>query len=158
MADPFIGEIKIFAGNFAPRGWAFCDGTLLSISQNTALFAVLGTTFGGDGRTTLGLPDLRGRAAMHPGSGPGLTTRSLGAAGGAATHTLTTTEMASHTHQLSGSTSATDEEGTSDPAGNTPGTVDNADATYGPATNLTAMATEALPTAGGSGSHNNLQP
>lgn len=158
MADPFIGEIKIFAGNFAPREHAFCDGQLLPIAQNTALFAILGTTFGGDGRTTLGLPDLRGRAAMHPGNGPGLTSRRLGEAGGAPTHTLTAAEMADHTHTMSGSTADTDEEGTTDPAGNTPGTMANADAAYGPATNLVAMATEALPPVGGGGPHNNLQP
>lgn len=85
-ADPFIAEIIMFAGNFAPRGWAFCDGQLLSISQNTALFSILGTTYGGDGRTTFGLPDLRGRVAVHPGTGAGLTTRRLGERSGAETH------------------------------------------------------------------------
>jgi len=78
-AEPFIGEISMFAGNFAPRGWAFCDGSILAISQNTALFSLLGTTYGGDGRTTFALPDLRGRVAVHKGSGPGLTERRLGA-------------------------------------------------------------------------------
>ena len=84
MSEPFIGQIKIFAGNFAPRGWAFCDGTLLQVSQNTALFSILGTTYGGDGRSTFGIPDLRGRACMHPGRGPGLTSRRLGQKGGPA--------------------------------------------------------------------------
>ncbi len=78
MSSPFLGEIVMFAGNFAPRGWAFCDGQLLAISQNSALFSILGTTYGGDGRTTFGLPGLRGRVPMHAGSGPGLTTRRLG--------------------------------------------------------------------------------
>lgn len=81
-AEPFLGEISIFAGNFAPRGWALCDGQLLPISQNTALFSLLGTTYGGDGRTTFGLPDLRGRVPMHAGYGPGLTPRTLGQRGG----------------------------------------------------------------------------
>ena len=89
MADPFIGEIRIFAGNFAPLSWAFCGGQLLSIAQNTALFAILGTTYGGDGETSFGLPDLRGQAPMHPGNGPGLTPRSLGQRGGAETASLT---------------------------------------------------------------------
>ncbi len=82
MSDPFIGEITMFAGNFAPRGWAFCDGQILPISQNTALFSLLGTTYGGDGRTTFNLPDLRGRVPIHAGSRPGLSDRRLGAQGG----------------------------------------------------------------------------
>ena len=85
-ADPFIAEIIMFGGNFAPRGWALCDGQLLSISQNTALFSILGTTYGGDGRTTFGLPDLRGRVPLHPGSGPDLSNRRLGEKGGTETH------------------------------------------------------------------------
>jgi microcystin-dependent protein len=85
-AEPFIGEIMIFAGNFAPRGWAFCDGQLLQIAQNSALFSLLGTTYGGDGRVTFGLPDLRGRAPIHKGSAPGLTPRILGQRGGSETH------------------------------------------------------------------------
>ena len=85
--DPFIGEITMFAGNFAPRGWALCDGQLLPISQNSALFSILGTTYGGDGRTTFALPDLRGRVAIHPGNGPGLSDYRLGQKGGAETIT-----------------------------------------------------------------------
>lgn len=95
-ADPFIAEIIMFGGNFAPRGWALCDGQLLSISQNTALFSLLGTTYGGDGRTTFGLPDLRGRVPMHAGNGPGLSQRRLGEKGGAET----TTNVISHTHTI----------------------------------------------------------
>ena len=84
MREPFIAEIRIFAGNFAPRSWALCNGQLLPIAQNTALFSLVGTTYGGDGRTTFGLPDLQGRAPMHPGRGPGLTQRRLGESGGSA--------------------------------------------------------------------------
>jgi len=96
--EPFIGEIVMFGGNFAPRGWAFCEGQLLAISQNQALFSILGTTYGGDGRTTFALPDLRGRVPISPGTGPGLPTYRLGARSGQATHTLTQLEMPSHTH------------------------------------------------------------
>lgn len=96
--DPFIAQIVMFGGNFAPRGWAFCDGQLLAISQNTALFSILGTTYGGDGRTTFALPDLRGRAPIHPGTGPGLSTQSLGERGGTETNTLNVTQMPSHNH------------------------------------------------------------
>ncbi len=98
MSDPFIAEIIMFGGNFAPRGWAFCDGQLLSISSNSALFSILGTTYGGDGRTTFGLPDLRGRVAMHPGSGPGLTTRRLGEKSGVESVILNTTQIPAHNH------------------------------------------------------------
>jgi len=100
MADPFVAEIRIFAGNFAPRGWAFCEGQLLSIAQNTALFSLLGTTYGGNGQTNFGLPNLQGRAPMHPGQGPGLTPRSLGEMGGSPTATLTSHELPSHTHTM----------------------------------------------------------
>lgn len=100
MSEPFVGEIRMFAGNFAPRGWAFCDGQLLAVSQNDALFSLLGTIYGGDGRTTFGLPDLRGRIPIHAGTGPGLSPRRLGAKGGAENETLTVNQMPSHTHQL----------------------------------------------------------
>jgi microcystin-dependent protein len=99
MSEPFIAEIRIFAGNFAPRGWALCDGTLLSIAQNTALFSLVGTTYGGNGRTDFGLPDLQGRAPMHPGRGPGLTARQVGQRGGSPTTALTEAEVPSHGHQ-----------------------------------------------------------
>ena len=100
MSQPFIGEIVMFGGNFAPRSWAFCDGQLLPIASNTALFSILGTTYGGDGRTTFGLPDLRGRVAMHPGNGPGLTPRSLGQKSGVENVTLTTQQIPSHNHNM----------------------------------------------------------
>jgi len=100
--EPFIGMIVQFGGNFAPRGWALCDGQLLSISQYTSLFSILGTTYGGDGKTTFALPDLRGRVAIHPGHGPGLSNYQLGQKGGAQTVTLTVNNMPSHNHTLSG--------------------------------------------------------
>ena len=101
MSSPFIGEIRIFAGNFAIRDWAFCDGQLLQISQNTALFAIIATFYGGDGRTTFALPNLMGRAPMHRGNGPGLTPRGLGQTGGSETATLTAVPPHSHTLRAS---------------------------------------------------------
>ncbi len=100
MSEPFVAEIRIFAGDFAPRGWAFCNGQLLPIAQNTALFSLIGTTYGGDGRTTTALPNLKGRAPMHPGRGPGLTARRLGQKGGTETVTLTEAQMPNHPHSL----------------------------------------------------------
>jgi microcystin-dependent protein len=96
--DPFIGEIIMFAGTFAPRGWAFCDGQLLPIAANQALFSIVGTTYGGDGRTTFALPDLRCRVPVHPGTGPGLSTRRLGQRAGVEEVTLITTQMPTHNH------------------------------------------------------------
>lgn len=98
MSEPFIAEIRIFAGNFAPRGWAFCDGQLLPVASNTAVFSLIGTTYGGDGRTTTALPNLQGRAPMHPGRGPGLTARRLGEKVGVETVTLADANMPSHNH------------------------------------------------------------
>jgi len=103
MSEPFIAEVRIFAGNFAPRGWAFCDGQLLPVAQNTALFSLIGTTYGGDGRTTTALPNLQDRAAMHPGRGPGLTPQRLGQQGGAETVTLSEAQIPAHTHVPKGS-------------------------------------------------------
>ena len=99
--EPFIGLIKMFGGNFAPRGWAFCDGQLLQVSSNTALFSILGTVYGGDGRVTFGLPDMRDRAPMHAGTGPGLMQRRLGEKAGTDNVTLSVATMPGHTHQLS---------------------------------------------------------
>lgn len=96
--EPFIGQIMLFGGNFAPRGWALCDGQLLPISQYTALFSILGTTYGGDGESTFGLPDLRGRVAVHEGDGPGLDPKSLGEKGGQNEVSLTANNLPSHTH------------------------------------------------------------
>ncbi len=95
-----IGEIRLFAGNFAPRSWAFCNGQLLSIAQNTALFSILGTTYGGDGRTTFALPDLRGRVPLHPGVGPGLASYTLGQKAGVENVTLTQNQLPSHNHAV----------------------------------------------------------
>lgn len=99
VMDGMIGEVRLFGGNFAPRGWALCDGQLLPIASNTALFSILGTTYGGDGRTTFALPDLRGRVAVHPGTGPGLTPRRLGERFGAEAVTLTTAQLPAHSHK-----------------------------------------------------------
>jgi microcystin-dependent protein len=98
--EGFIGEVKMFAGNFAPRGWAFCEGQMMQISKYQSLYAILGTTYGGDGRTTFALPDLRGRVAIHPGTGPSLSTKRLGQQGGAETVTLNTSQLPNHSHQF----------------------------------------------------------
>ena len=100
MADPFVAEIRIFPFNFAPKGWAFCAGQLLPISQNTALFSLLGTTYGGDGKSTFGLPDMQGNAPMHPGQGPGLSLHDLGEESGVQFVTLISTEMPIHAHGI----------------------------------------------------------
>src|SRR5262245_3403137 len=99
-SEPFVGEIMIFAGNFAPKGWAFCDGALIPISINTALFALLGTTYGGDGKSNFALPDLRDRMPIQSGQGPGLANRDLGSTGGAAQVALTANELPAHSHAL----------------------------------------------------------
>ncbi len=119
MTEPFLGQICNFGGNFAPRGWAFCDGQLLSVASNGALFSLLGTVYGGDGRTTFGLPDLRGRLPLHQGSGPGLTTRNIGSKVGAETAGIVEAQMPSHTHQLEGTTEQADPDaaGGGDPTG-----------------------------------------
>jgi microcystin-dependent protein len=112
MDSPFLGVIVMGGWNFAPRGWAYCDGQLLPISQNSALFSLLGTTYGGDGRTTFALPDLRGRVPVHPGNGPGLSPKRLGQRGGAEDTYITTANMPAHTHaavvRTSADTSTTD--------------------------------------------------
>jgi microcystin-dependent protein len=100
MADPFVAEIRIFPFNFAPKGWAFCDGQLLPLSQNTALFSLLGTTYGGNGKSNFALPDLQGRAPMHPGQGPGLSLHDLGETGGSETVTLLESEIPAHSHAV----------------------------------------------------------
>jgi microcystin-dependent protein len=149
--DPFIGQIIMFGGNFAPRSWAFCDGQLLPISQNTALFSILGTTYGGDGRTNFGLPDLRGRLAMHPGNGPGLSTRTLGEKGGTEQNTLNTAQLPAHSHALA----AKEEANAADPDGTfIAGSGFNA---FGTAADKT-MNAAAIDNTGGGQSVNNIQP
>lgn len=154
MSEPFIAEIRIWACNFAPRGWAFCNGQLLPIAQNTALFSIVGTTYGGDGRTTLGLPNLQGRAPMHAGNGPGLTPRRLGEVGGSTEATLTTAQMPQHTHTLMGNSAAAT---TGDPAGAQLSDTDPL-RNYGPLRDGENLAPQAVANAGGSQAHNNLQP
>ena len=100
MADPFVAEIRIFPFNFAPKGWAWCDGQLMPLSQNTALFSLLGTTYGGNGKSNFALPDLQGRAPMHPGQGQGLSLHDLGETGGSETVTLLESEIPAHTHAM----------------------------------------------------------
>lgn len=155
MSEPFIAEIRIFAGNFAPRGWAFCDGQLLPIAQNTALFSLIGTTYGGDGRTTTALPNMQGRAPMHPGRGPGLTSRRLGERTGAEIVSLSEAQIPSHNHTVR---VYIDDEGGQTPSSNTVLSFSGGGLAYHANTSLTAMATQTIPATGGSQPHNNLQP
>jgi microcystin-dependent protein len=154
MSEPFIAEIKIFAGNFAPRGYAFCNGQLLPISQNTALFSLIGTTYGGDGRTTTGLPNLQGRAPTQPGNGPGLTPRRLGETGGVELVTLSANQLASHSHQLR----ARDRTATSDTPSSGVAAVSEREAYATPPVTAVAMAPEAVVSTGGNQVHENMQP
>lgn len=152
--DPFIGELMIFAGNFAPRGWAFCDGQLLSIAQNTALFSLLGTMYGGDGQTTFGLPDLRGRAPINAGQGPGLSNFTQGELGGEENHMLTATEMPAHTHTAYADAT----NGTVDsPLNALPARNPAAIPAYGTGASA-ALAANHIGTAGASQPHNNMPP
>jgi microcystin-dependent protein len=157
MADPFVAEIRIYPFNFAPRGWAFCDGQLLPISQNTALFSLLGTTYGGNGASNFALPDLQGRAPMHPGQGPGLSLHDLGETGGSETVSLLESEMPSHSHAARANTDFADLQ-TPSPARSLARS-QNASA-YQTTTNqaIVAFAPEALAPSGGDQPHNNLQP
>lgn len=155
MADPFVAEIRIFPFNFAPKGWAWCDGQILPLSQNTALFSLLGTTYGGDGKSNFALPDLQGRSPMHPGQGPGLSLHDLGESGGSETVTLLESEIPAHTHALMSNAAAANR---TNPVGNSPARVAGA-APYVPAAAPSAqLAPEALAPAGGDQPHNNLQP
>ena len=149
MAEPFLSEIRIMSFEFAPKGWALCNGQLLPINQNQALFSLLGTTFGGDGRVNFALPDLRARVPIHVGSG-----HTLGERGGEQAHTLSISELPTHTHVMRGSL---------DPAANTPSNAtvlgkSNPQAAYGGPTGLTAMAPSAVTNVGGSQAHLNMQP
>lgn len=160
-SEPFIGEISLFAGNFAIRGYAFCQGQLLSIAQNTALFSILGTTYGGNGQTTFGLPDLRGRVPMGQGQGPGLSPRTLGEMSGTETVTLLSSEMPAHTHSLVVNPRAVSEAGnTADPTNAYPansGALDKEYSSTGTIVNM-GVAAGTIGAAGGSQPHSNLQP
>jgi microcystin-dependent protein len=156
MADPFVAEIRIFPFNFAPKGWAFCDGQLLPISQNTALFSLLGTTYGGDGRSNFALPNLQGQAPMFWGQGPGLSLHDLGESTGVETVTLLTTEMPAHSHTMGAAI---------DPADNNLPAPDRSLAQsqkeyayQSNATNMVNLAGAALAPAGGGLPHNNMMP
>ena len=151
MSEPFVAEIRIFAGNFAPRGWAYCDGQVLPIAQNTALFSLIGTTYGGDGRTTTQLPNMQGKAPMHPGTGPGLTTRRLGESGGVETVTLSQAQMPQHNHQFRVNEEDAEE---NDPGGNSIGRA----GIFAANSNLVSMNDISLPDTGNSQPHNNMQP
>jgi microcystin-dependent protein len=156
MADPFVAEIRIYPFNFAPKGWAFCDGQLLPISQNTALFSLLGTTYGGDGKSNFALPNMQGNAPMHPGQGPGLSLHDLGETGGSETVTLLESEIPAHTHSLNAQGAPAD---TNVPVGFSIARVIGATPYLPPAgAPLVAMSDNALPPAGGDQPHNNMQP
>ena len=158
MSDPFLAEIRIFPFNFAPTGWAFCQGQIMPISQNTALFALLGTTYGGDGKSTFALPDLQGSAPMQPGQGQGLSLRDLGEMSGVESITLLVSEIPFHNHTIA--THNLDAGGLQNPSP----TVLLAKSSQGNAyqtntnTNLTQLAFQALTPAGGGLPHNNMQP
>jgi len=160
VAEPFLAEIRMFGFNFAPRGWAFCDGQLLPINQNQSLFSLLGTNFGGDGRTTFGLPDLRGRTPVHPGNGQ--TTVSLGQKSGQENHQLSVSQMPSHNHRVN----TTGNQGvTSDIEGDafSPSNVLASQARggipiYSPAASLMPMHPDTVNNTGGGQAHNNMQP
>jgi len=157
MADPFVAEIRIFPFNFAPKGWAFCDGQLLPLSQNTALFSLLGTTYGGNGKSNFALPDMQGNAPMHPGQGPGLSLHDLGEMSGSETVTLLESEIPSHTHALRAD--VLDTADTNVPSVNasfalsTQGTLYQTQPTAG-----AYLAPQALAPVGGSLPHNNMMP
>jgi len=157
MADPFVAEIRIFPFNFAPKGWAWCNGQLLPISQNTALFSLLGTTYGGDGKSTFALPNMQGNAPMHPGQGPGLSLHDLGETGGSETVTLLESEMPAHSHSFSANSVAGD---TNAPAPSVSLTrASNATPYHADqSTNLVNFAFQAVSVAGGDQPHNNMQP
>jgi len=154
MADPFVAEIRIFPFNFAPKGWAWCDGQLLPISQNTALFSLLGTTYGGDGKSNFALPDLQGRAPMHPGQGPGLSLHDLGETGGSDTVTLLESEIPSHSHGFSVSQGDASEQ---TPVGQRLATGIGI-GQYGAVASLTQLSPQMLAPVGGDQPHNNLMP
>lgn len=152
--DPFVAEIRIFPFNFAPKGWAWCDGQLLPLSQNTALFSLLGTTYGGNGKSNFALPDLQGRAPMHPGQGPGLSLHDLGETGGSETVSLLESEIPSHSHPVMASQA---DSYTRAPIGERPATGLGI-GLYAAPGEIVWMSDQTLAPAGGDQPHNNLQP
>jgi microcystin-dependent protein len=152
--DPFVAEIRIFPFNFAPKGWAFCDGQILPLSQNTALFSLLGTTYGGDGKSNFALPNMQGNAPMHPGQGPGLSLHDLGETGGSETVSLLESEIPSHSHTVTASTG----DGTDQQAGSELFAGGVGVALYAAPAALTSLSGNAVTPAGGDQPHNNMQP
>ncbi|MBN8944997.1 MAG: phage tail protein [Rhizobiales bacterium] len=158
MADPFVAEIRIFPFNFAPRGWAWCDGQLLPLSQNTALFSLLGTTYGGNGKSNFALPDLQGRTPMHPGQGPGLSLHDLGETGGSDTVSLLESEIPMHSHSMMAANLPADQ-GAPTPTRSLARSVNAFAYVAGsPQPALVPMSDQMLAPAGGDQPHNNLQP
>lgn len=158
MSNPYLAEIRMFGGNFAPRGWALCNGQILPISQNTALFSLLGTFYGGNGQSNFALPDLQGRSPMHWGNGAGLSPRSIGEEGGENSVTLLSTEMPQHSHAISGAAIAGSNPGAT-PFANTLFTNSSPNQLYATAlTNLVPLAPQSITIQGGSLPHNNQQP
>jgi microcystin-dependent protein len=156
MADPFVAEIRIFPFNFAPKGWAWCDGQLLPLSQNTALFSLLGTTYGGNGKSNFALPDLQGSIPLHPGQGPGLSLYDLGQTGGSETVTLLESEIPAHTHAMRDHDLDLAE--LNAPANDRSLAQSANSFVYTPAANLTMMSPQTLTPAGGDQPHNNMMP
>ncbi len=154
-ADPFLGQIAFVPYNFAPRGWAECNGQLLSIAQNTALFSLLGTTYGGNGQTTFALPDMRGRSLVDDGQGPSLQNYTIGEMAGQETVTLTTIEMPAHNHILNAVTADGNE---ASPTGNVPANTKTLDKEYSSATPNTTMKNTMVANAGGNQPHENRSP
>jgi microcystin-dependent protein len=157
MADPFVAEIRIFPFNFAPKGWAWCNGQLLPLSQNTALFSLLGTTYGGNGMSNFALPDLQGRAPMHPSQGPGLSLHDLGETGGTESVTLLESEIPSHSHTLTASV----EDGTQGSLTNGITLATSVGGTLyqsNTSANLTTMHGSSVAPTGSTAPHNNMQP
>jgi microcystin-dependent protein len=155
MADPFVAEIRIFPFNFAPKGWAWCDGQLMPLSQHTALFSLLGTTYGGNGVNNFALPDLQGRAPMQHGQGPGLSLHDLGEESGSETVTLLESEIPAHSHALRGSS---DPANNSLPAGSRFAETSSSVKMYAASPGGGMLAPDALAPAGGDGPHNNMMP
>ncbi|HEY2091638.1 MAG TPA: tail fiber protein [Thermoanaerobaculia bacterium] len=154
--DPFVAEIRIFPFNFAPKGWAFCDGQILPLSQNTALFSLLGTTYGGDGKSNFALPNMQGNAPMHPGQGPGLSLHDLGETGGSETVSLLESEIPSHNHTFR--VDAADPADQPAPSNVRAFARSTNGFAWNPTFTVSAMSDNSLAPAGGDQPHNNMQP